>query len=74
MTSPHSNWRLDEEAEDFDEDLDRFDDPDDEDEYVLDCGDPDCCMNFGFHFRSECYTPEMLNGAWYETEESPERR
>lgn len=28
-------------------------------EWVMDCGDPKCCMNFAPHFRSECYTPEM---------------
>lgn len=48
----------------FDEE---YDDPDEwsdedeeEDEWVLDCGDPNCCMNFGYHFRSECHTPEMV--------------
>src|SRR5258706_13522623 len=37
-------------------------DPEDHDplnEWVIDCGDPECCMNFAPHFRSECYTPEM---------------
>jgi hypothetical protein len=27
--------------------------------WVMDCGDPNCCMNFAPHFRHECYTPEM---------------
>ena len=28
-------------------------------EWVMDCGDPKCCMNFAPHYRHECYTPEM---------------
>lgn len=35
------------------------DDLEEADEWVLDCGDPNCCMNFTYHYRSECYTPEM---------------
>lgn len=33
-----------------------------EDEFVMDCGDPGCLMP-GEHFRSECYTLEMAE-AW----------
>lgn len=35
------------------------DDCEEKDEWVLDCGSAECCMNFAPHFRSECYTPEM---------------
>lgn len=31
------------------------------DEWVMDCGDPKCCMNFAPHYRNECYTPEMYD-------------
>jgi hypothetical protein len=27
-------------------------------EFVWDCGNKDCCMNFQPHYRSECYTPD----------------
>jgi hypothetical protein len=48
------------------------DDLEEKDEWVLDCGDPNCCMNFGYHFRSECYTPEMYEAMVAEAEsESP---
>jgi hypothetical protein len=32
-------------------------------EFVDDCGDPNCCMNFAPHSRGECYTPEMYESA-----------
>lgn len=48
---------FDEEYDDPDEWTD--DDDEDADEWVYDCGDPECCMNFAPHFRSECHTPEM---------------
>lgn len=39
------------------DDLPEDDDP--EKEWVLDCGLEGCCMP-GYHFRSECHTPEMI--------------
>ena len=39
-------------------------------EWVTDCGDPDCCMNFAPHFRWECYTPEMVEDIEREAEQS----
>lgn len=27
-------------------------------EFVWDCGNEYCCMNFQPHYRSECYTPD----------------
>lgn len=47
--------------EDWD-DYDRYedDDLDDEHEFVNDCGNPKCLMNFGPHMRSECHTVEMI--------------
>ncbi len=51
---------------DFDDERDESDywpdDDDDKDEWVLDCGMKDCCMP-GYHFRSECYTPEMYESS-----------
>lgn len=44
------------------------DDDEDSDEWVYDCGDPECCMNFAPHFRSECYTPEMYEAMVAEAE------
>lgn len=52
-------WSLWEREEEDLDDLDRYDEDEPEDEYTHDCGDPECCMNFAPHFRSECYTPEM---------------
>ncbi len=42
-------------------------------EWVMDCGDPNCCMNFAPHFRSECHTPEMIEAmnAAYEEFHAP---
>jgi hypothetical protein len=46
---------------DFDDEDDaNWDDGEDSDEWVHDCGDPNCCMNFAPHLRSECHTPEMI--------------
>jgi len=45
--------------------------PDDDDplgEWVIDCGDPECCMNFAPHYRHECYTPEMYEAYMAEVE------
>ena len=44
--------------EDEEWDDDDFDDyeADEEDEMVLNCGYPDCCMP-GYHLRSECHNP-----------------
>jgi hypothetical protein len=47
-------------SDEYEEDWDR-------DEWVMDCGDPNCCMNFAPHFRSECYTPEMYEAYVEET-------
>lgn len=38
-------------------------------EWVMDCGDPNCCMNFAPHYRQECYTPEMYEAHVAEMEE-----
>lgn len=56
--------------EDWD-DYDRYDDDDldDEHEFVSDCGDPRCLMNFAHHMRSECHTQEMIDA--YERESNP---
>jgi hypothetical protein len=40
-------------------------------EYVTDCGDPRCCMNFAPHYRHECYTPEMYEAFIAEVERLP---
>jgi len=45
-------------SDDMDDDVD-----DPLGEWVLDCGDPECCMNFAPHYRHECYTPEMYEAA-----------
>lgn len=63
--SSHADWY--EEDEDWDSD-DWDADDEESDEWVLDCGDPECCMNFTYHFRSECYTPEMYEAAIAEAE------
>ena len=41
-------------------------------EWVMDCGDPKCCMNFAPHYRHECYTPEMYEA--YVAEMEKEKR
>lgn len=70
----YDQWKLatppEHEGEEEDsDDLDRYDDDDmeDADEWVLDCGDPNCCMP-GYHFRSECHTPEMMEAQYEEAE------
>lgn len=44
----------------WEEDEDFEDDPAESvlGEFVWDCGNADCCMNFQPHYRSECYTPD----------------
>lgn len=55
--------------EEYDGYYDDWDEDDeDKDEWVFDCGDPNCCMNFAPHFRSECYTPEMYDAMAEEAE------
>lgn len=49
----------DDEWDDREHDYDS-DDMEERDEWVFDCRDPGCCMNFAPHFRSECHTPEMI--------------
>lgn len=61
------------EDEDWD-DYDRFDEDEPEDEWVYDCGDANCIMNYQPHFRSECHTPEMVQAMEEEAAESQVRR
>lgn len=55
-----NGWEEDDDdwVDDVEEDVD-----DPLDEWVMDCGDPTCCMNFAPHYRHECYTPEMYEAA-----------
>lgn len=50
------------------DDIEDVDDP--LGEWVMDCGDPECCMNFAPHYRHECYTPEMYEAYVAEVESS----
>jgi hypothetical protein len=57
----------------YDWDDDDENDIDPESEWVLDCGNANCCMNFAPHYRSECYTPEDYEAfvAEMEAEQDP---
>lgn len=63
----YSGMELDEE----DPDALYADDDENDDPYVMDCGDPNCCMP-GPHYLSECHTPEMYDDMAAEAE-SPDQ-
>jgi hypothetical protein len=66
---------MDEEIDDERYERSGEDDPwDMTNEWVEDCGDPECCMNFAPHFRSECCTPEMYEAMVRETDGAAEPR
>lgn len=60
----YDDWKTDPGYPDEDEELEY----EDRDELVLDCGLENCCMP-GYHMRSECHTPEMIEAM--EAEHSP---
>lgn len=60
----YDDWKTDPGYPDEDEEREY----EDRDELVLDCGLENCCMP-GYHMRSECHTPEMIEAM--EAEHSP---
>lgn len=71
-----SFWAYDEKEDDFEHDFVHDDLDYEEDEFGFeeyDCVFGDRCCMPGFHFRSECHTPEMAE-EWYAAEDEEESR
>jgi hypothetical protein len=63
----HSEYNMIHDNNGWEEDDEDFEEVNPEDEWVLACGFPDCCMP-GYHFRYECHNAVMIEDQIREAE------